>query len=268
MIKYLLCIISLTLIYYSRLDLTPTSNHAPLSKHAPDNSPLISIYIHSGPALLKGRQRQRKHCFPLYKKYNITSTFVVARPSFDNRSHHAHAQGQHGTTKEHVLSEMLLNESKQYGDILLLQHRDYYRDMTDKMLAYFKHDYTHVKSKYIFKTDDEYCLNIPTILNILKKYKDHKKELYIGYYLWKGTEYKSMRGPHGEIAPFASGAALGVSRGLIKNIVIDNWDHSSMYHIYGTSSDDANLGKWILYAKQENNIHTEYVDGNIKFEIK
>ena len=77
-----------------------------------------------------------------------------------------------------------------------------------------------------------------------------------------------MRGPHGEIAPFASGAALGVSRGLIKNIVVDNWDHSSMYHIYGTSSDDANLGKWILYAKQQNNLETEYVDGNIKYEIK
>ena len=28
--------------------------------------PLLSIYIHSGPSLIEGRQRQRKHCFHSY----------------------------------------------------------------------------------------------------------------------------------------------------------------------------------------------------------
>lgn len=229
--------------------------------------PLLSIYIHSGPSLIEGRQRQRKHCFHSYRKHNITSTFVVARPSFDDRPHNAHAQGQHGTTKEHALSEMLLNESNQYNDMLLLQHRDYYRDMTDKMLAYFKYDYTHVNSKYVFKTDDEYCLNIPNVLKVLETHKKSSNELYVGYYMFKGTEYERMKGPHGEIARFASGAALGISRGLVENIVNTNWAHSSLYHIYGTSSDDANLGKWIVYAQQTNKIETDYVVDDIKYTI-
>ena len=238
-------------------------------KSVSETLPLLSIYIHSGPELIKGRQLQRKHCFPLYKQYNISSTFVVGRPSFDNRPHDAHAQGQQGTAKDQFLSHTLFNESMQYNDILLLQHRDYYRDMTDKMLAYFKHDYINIKSKYIFKTDDEYCLNISKVLSILKSYEGHENELYVGSYFHNGTEYSSMKGPRGEVAPFSSGAALGVSRGLVKNIVVDNWDHSCMYHMYGTSSDDANLGKWILYAKEQNNVSFDYVNvAGLNYEIK
>ena len=42
-----------------------------------------------------------------------------------------------------------------------------------------------------------------------------------------------------------------------------------MYHMYGTSSDDANLGKWILYAKEQNNVSFEYVNvAGLNYEIK
>ena len=223
--------------------------------------PLISIYIHSGPDMFKGRRLQRQNCFPMYKRHNIKARFVVARPSFDTRAHHAHAQGQLGTKKEHEVSEALFNESSHYKDILLLQHRDYYRDMTDKMLAYMRYDYEHVKSRFLFKTDDEYCLHIPTAMEIIKQKAE--KEMYVGTHLFKGTEYAIMKGPHGEIAPFMSGAVLGVSRGILKSI-IKNWDYSAMYHIYGTSSDDANLGKWILHDKK---LEVDYiVNGKIKVE--
>lgn len=260
MLRYLLFlpVLSILVLNYKYMQIINVKR-LPL-KHGP----VVSIYIHSGPDLRLGREKQRKHCFPNYKKHNVSAKFVVARPSFDSRAHHAHAQGQQGTTKEHEVSEKLLNESNYYSDILLLQHRDYYRDMTDKMLGYLKYDYTNVQSRYVFKTDDEYCLDIARVLQILDKYKNSSKELYIGYYMFKGTEYESMKGPHGEIARFASGAALGISRGLVQNIVDTNWVHSSLYHIYGTSSDDANLGKWIQYA----NMDTEYIVDNIKYTIE
>ena len=62
-------------------------------KSVSETLPLLSIYIHSGPELIEGRQLQRKHCFPLYKQYNISSTFVVGRPSFDNRPHRRACSG-------------------------------------------------------------------------------------------------------------------------------------------------------------------------------
>ncbi len=73
--------------------------------------PLLSIYIHSGPSLIEGRQRQRDHFFHLYRKNNVTTTFVVDSACFDINPHNEHAPGQHETTGDHRLSEMLLHAS-------------------------------------------------------------------------------------------------------------------------------------------------------------
>lgn len=259
MILYFL-LLAFSIFAFCTLPTTPNINRISQKRLA---QPLISIYIHSGPAMAKGRQLQRQNCFPIYKRYHIKALFVVARPSFDARAHDAHAQGQLGTKKQIEVSKALLNESLHFHDILLLQHRDYYRDMTDKMLAYMRYDYEHVKSMFVFKTDDEYCLNISTVLRIVKNKK--AKEMYIGSYMFEGTEYENMKGPNGEIAPFMSGAVLGVSRGILKSIMKD-WTYSALYNIYGTSSDDANLGKWILYDKK---LEVDYIiDENIRITYK
>ena len=229
----------------------------------------MSVYIHSGPALFEGRKDQRRRCFPEYEKHGLKATFVVARPSFDSRPHDAHAQGQLGTAKEHELSEKLLSEYQEYGDILFLPHRDYYRDMTEKLIGYLKYDFDYVGSDFVFKTDDEYCLRLGVIDRLIEKHKkDHgEKELYAGTFLFQGTEYESMKGPHKELAPFMSGASFGISKGLVKDIISDHWAHTCMYHAYGTSSDDANIGKWISYAKETSGLETEYVVGNINYEL-
>ena len=263
------CVFGALLVFMLQLMMRPSDHNLRTVHRTTNNYPNITIYIHSGPALYEGRQNQRLRCIPEYHKYGLKAMFVVARPSFDTRAHDAHAQGQLGTTKEHELSESLLEESVKYDDILFLPHRDYYRDMTEKLLGYLKYDFEHMQSEFVFKTDDEYCLNMKVVVKLIETHKTKfpHKELYAGAFLWQGDEYEIMKGPHKEMAPFMSGAAFGISKGLVKNIAFDNWAHSSLYHAYGTSSDDANLGKWILYANETGGLQTNYVEEDLKYEF-
>jgi len=86
-------------------------------------------------------------------------------------------------------------------------------------------------------------------------------ELYAGSYLNKGTEYESMKGVHGETAPFMSGFCTIFSHGLLKSILETDWTHTVLYSDYGTSSDDANGGKWVKYAQEKRGLRVD-----IRFE--
>ena len=85
-----------------------------------------------------------------------------------------------------------------------------------------------------------------------------RDEIYLGNYLFKGTEYTIMQGSDGTTAPFMSGWVFGLSQNLAKTIVKD-WMHSILVAPYGTSSDDANLGKWVDWAIHNHNLTVDYV---------
>ena len=56
-----------------------------------------------------------------------------------------------------------------------------------------------------------------------------------------------------------SGAIFGLSIDLAKRIVQDDGAHTHTYLAYGTSSDDANVGKWVRYAVLTHGLDVKYV---------
>lgn len=116
-------------------------------------------------------------------------------------------------------------------------------------------------AEYIVKPDDDKCINVARFHAMVRQHekKNEGKELYGGIYGFKGDEYESMKGPHGEIAPFASGHVIVLSRGLARILVGPEWMYNILKVNYGTSSDDANLGKMIARAEKIHNVSVSIV---------
>lgn len=220
----------------------------------------LIILIHSGAALKDQRDRHRQICFPSYKAAGIEHYFVVGMPSFDDRKPNGHYQGQRPTERETNISLMLLEEQSHHGDILVTPNRDYYRDKTEKILGVLRYG-VEKGAKYIIKPDDDYCVNVTkTKLAIQKHEMEHPSaELYAGVNYFKGTEYASMKGPHNETAPFMSGHLIVVSRKLAMTIVGPDWMQNILKAAYGTSSDDANLGKMVARARTLHNVSVKTI---------
>lgn len=50
-----------------------------------------------------------------------------------------------------------------------------------------------------------------------------------------------------------------LSAGLARIIVDTDRVHTALFQRYGTSSEDANMGKWAKYASEKHGLHVEYV---------
>ena len=215
------------------------------------------VFTHSRPSGRNARDKQRSFCRPLYERYGIKHMFSVGKPSFASRPRDSHVQGELPTEEEISVSRNLMEEHKQHGDIFLTPNRDHYRDKSEKLLSSLRYT-VEQDVDFILKTDDEYCIDIDLVKQLVRARQGTRNEIYLGNYLWKGTEYTIMQGSDGTIAPFMSGWVFGLSQNLAKTIVKD-WMHSILVAPYGTSSDDANLGKWVDWAIHNHNLTVDYV---------
>lgn len=89
-----------------------------------------------------------------------------------------------------------------------------------------------------------------------------------GNYHWRGTEYESMKGVEGLIAPYFSGWCSFLSRELIGYIVGVDWAHTVMVGQYGTTADDANTGKWVKHAQDTHGIKVDFVSHGMVTDIE
>lgn len=239
-------------------------------QHGDCNRRKLLIVTFSGAGLSSARTSQRNLCGPMYKSHAVPRLFAVGMPSFDSRSESEHVQGQIATEQEINVSEALLEEHKTFGDVMITPNRDQYRDLTEKMMSMLRYGVGQ-DVDYIFKVDDEYCLNITLAREMICDHETNheNKELYVGWHMFHGMEYPSlMRGPHNETAPFMSGWVIGLSRNLTKTIVERDWHFNILKASYGTSSDDANLGKMVQRAILKHNISVHFsVDAGLVSKI-
>lgn len=218
----------------------------------------VLLIIHSGAMhSQKARQAQRDVCWPLYKKRtNVDMRFAIGVPLTTAPNPKSHNQGVRANVDEQTASQQLLNESALFNDLLFTPNRDMYTDLTLKVISYLSWGVGQGRYDYIVKTDDEYCLDTVTFDALLKREHQHE---YFGWYFWKGDEYSIMKGPNNIVAPFMSGAVFGLSADLASRIIMDDAAHTNTYLSYGTSSDDANVGKWVQYAAATHGLDVKYI---------
>ena len=71
-----------------------------------------------------------------------------------------------------------------------------------------------------------------------------------------------MAGPDGTTAPFHSGPSYVLSSGLARSIFVRDRLHTTFFYAYGSSSEDANMGKWVQYAEQVRGVAVRKVKNN------
>lgn len=244
---------------YEKLTLSTTNNNLSLR---------IIVFTLTKPSGSETRQIQREFCRPLYDRHGIKHIFAVGKPSYDSRPPDAHIQGQLATQEEIHASKELMRENDQYKDILITPNRDYYRDINEKLLSSLRYAVDQ-GFDFILKTDDEYCVDIGVVKELIRERRGNgQDDIYMGIYRFNGDEYESMKGSDGTIAPFMSGWTIGLTQNLANAIVGEGWVHSMLVAPYGTSSDDANLGKWVDWATRKYNMTVHHVvDQRIKIDV-
>lgn len=208
------------------------------------------------------RQCQRNYCQRSYYEHNIPHHFIVGIPSYTIKPANRKVQGELGTPKEINVSRAILREHTKYHDIIVSPNRDYYQDIFNKRLLIFQWGVQH-KCKYTFKIDDEFCLNIPLVKQLLQQHEQlyPQQELYIGHYKWNGTEhYNVMKGPDGQTGPYMSGNVNGVSYKTAQYIVSEeHWNQVVLTPAYGSSSEDRNVGAIIRQMSKEHNFTVHWL---------
>jgi len=222
----------------------------------------LFIAVHSaamGEKYLLRRALWRAYCGPTLKRQGVPYRFFVGLPHKDKRDPDAMVPGQKPTPDELKASNKLLDEYQQYGDVILTPNRDVYRDKSEKVIGWMRYFVAHGE-RYVQKVDDEYCPYVDRVLLMMRQHDEQKNrsELYGGSFRFRGTEYKNkMTGADGTVSPFISGHTFGVSRNLARYIAETDAVHSLLYSIYGTSSDDANVGKWVHHAQRFGNMSVD-----------
>jgi hypothetical protein len=242
--------------------------HSLTNKNSDEYAPSVVIFTYSGSHLHEKRTQQRNICRKLYG--DIPHKFAVGLPSFDDRPVNGHQQAQLATPREVSISKELLQQDALFGDIMITPHRDHYRDLTEKLLGVLREG-VHMGADYIFKTDDDVCLNISSAMQVIREHEQYHSEhaLYVGYYLWDpnivghATYNKIFDKVPGQ-APYVSGGVIGVSRSMAQTILKD-WNVHALRAVYGSSAEDANMGSMVQYAAEHADISVRtVVDPNLQ----
>lgn len=203
------------------------------------------------------RDRLRSNgCLKSIRDAGFSFAFVMGVPVQHRHDLTAHDQGGTDTPQERQNEEALMKEIETHRDILLLSMRDQYADLTDKLIGILDFGIHQTNAQYVMEMDDDKCL-VPSVLRtIIQNHHESNEtgELWAGAYLFSGTEYAQMEGPTGIIAPYFSGNGCMLSRNLARTLVDDDRDHTVLSGVYGTTADDANLGKWVQYAQEKHDL--------------
>lgn len=222
--------------------------------------PKVFLGIKSSPQPEYSARRnawRESNCSKAYADAGFEFAFFVGVPLDPSHELQGHVQGLLETSIEREIEKAMIDESDEYHDMEFVPFRDVYVDLSFKTLDLIRVGYDR-GADYIVAHDDEYCASPKAIMDAIDAHAQEsmsQQELWAGSYLWNGTEYPQlMPGANGLTAPYFGGHGYMLSRGLAKLIVQDDFGHNVMFGPYGNGSEDANLGKWVLYAQQRHNI--------------
>ena len=135
----------------------------------------------------------------------------------------------------------IIQESKQYGDILIADYIDSYGNITNKLLLTFKWS-NQFPPTFVLKTDDDVFVHVPRLILKLVTIKDRR---YYGGIIWVGTVNRDPKRRHfvsyntfGEswFPPFCKGAFYVFSGELLPKLL------QAVKRIKPFGVDDAYIG--------------------------
>eukprot|EP00966_Prymnesium_polylepis_P263793 6094229-Prymnesium_polylepis.1 len=188
--------------------------------------------------------------------------FFVGQPALLPDNPHPHAQGVRSTADEAALAAALTAEVATHADVHIVNARDTYRTLSVKTIALFQWG-LRKGAHFIMKTDDDILINaIPVVKQLAAWPTEEGIELYGGGHNnneWQGNEYSQMKGADDSVAPYWNGGFYVLSASLARQIFDDDIAHTVLYMPYGSSSEDANMGKWMQHSERNHSMRVTHV---------
>ena len=132
----------------------------------------LLILVSSAPANLERRNNIRNTwAFERVLKPRWTTAFLVAQ------------------TQIEALSNSLLKEDEDYGDLVRANYYDHYWNQTRKIQMGFEWAIRYCNFSFLLKTDDDVFVNIPGVLSFLRELST-PKELYVGNHYTNPLVYR------------------------------------------------------------------------------
>lgn len=214
------------------------------------------------------RDALRKHCVSTYyaastTEYKIFVNQPDAAESTDLRRQIEAAEAAaagHPHSSAAQATAALAAEAERHGDLEVLPMPETAGNKIAKASAVF-YAGLHSGASFIVRADDDFCVNASSLrdqLAALSEFAESDGEVYSGLYEFQGTEYRSMFGPDNTSAPFFSGPFYVLSRGLAHAIFVRDRLHTALYGSYGTSSENANVGKWVQHAERRHQMKVHH----------
>ena len=161
-----------------------------------------------------------------------------------------------GTGKDRKSIEKTRNESRVFGDLLIVNRQEDFYDLTRRLMIAFEWSVSNCQYQYLFKIDDDIFVNIPNVFTFLSNntFKD-SFGLYAGDMNKNAEVSRDSRSkyavtydewPVETYPPYCSGGGFALSRSIVEKI-IPYYDWANPYKI-----DDVYVGMLIQRAKVRN----------------
>ncbi|XP_060062431.1 UDP-GalNAc:beta-1,3-N-acetylgalactosaminyltransferase 2-like [Ylistrum balloti] len=145
--------------------------------------------------------------------------------------------------RERVHSK-LNQEAEKYGDILIMNITDVYRNLPTKLLMFHNWLYNHINASNVLKTDDDCFVNIGSVMSALDEIDKRDRDMWWGSFRdqwlveqwgkWSELTYTADIYPR-----FACGVGNVVSRG------IHTWLSQNVNNLKTYQGEDISMGIWM-----------------------
>lgn len=238
----------------------PPSANVPASRDsgasAKRGNSTVYVGIISAPANQLRRQQVRERWLTAARDRFANNTgglprvhleFVIGRlPVMDGKS--GRLQGAIASDKEMALEAAIANEQAVYGDIARVAVAESYAELPDKVLLMLG---LTLRGSYDFvvKVDDDQYLSLDAVLKTIEG-RDPRHPLYSGGFMWDQQQYKEQISADGEFRKYYGGPCYMLSRSLVDRIAGEHFSHSIAYDLYGSTSEDVDMGRWVAFEDQ------------------
>lgn len=234
---------------------------------SPSSDKLLYVGILSSPGNRHRRDVLRESWLQALKAHypdkKVVAEFLIGRRPIQGQLAH-HPQGTKATETE-VQLEMNLTEESELGDIARVPMVDDYDTLSEKVLNLLSRGLERGYS-FMMKIDDDQDLNISSIDDAFGS-RSPADAVYAGNYLWERQGYQIQLGADGRFVKYFSGSCYVLSWELARQVAEQDMSHSVAYNMYGSKSEDVNMGRWVKWADEHRSTQgwkpVEYVSLNL-----
>eukprot|EP00088_Acartia_fossae_P008304 TRINITY_DN13959_c0_g1_i1.p1 TRINITY_DN13959_c0_g1~~TRINITY_DN13959_c0_g1_i1.p1 ORF type:complete len:414 (-),score=26.26 TRINITY_DN13959_c0_g1_i1:109-1311(-) len=233
----MITVIFLYLVSVAALDET----EGPLIKKDVENETELLVFVVSAPGNLERRKAIRETWLSLHDS-EIRGYFVIGIADLPSDTQKA-----------------IENDDKEFGDLVLLDMKDSYNKLTEKVLRMLEYADENFNARLFMKCDDDTFVHTRALLREMKEEKYRSPRIYWGYFAgrssivktgkWAETEYNLCD----RYIPYALGGGYILGWDVLKHI-------ARMGGMLATfKNEDVSVGTWLAGAKI-NRIHDQRFD--------